>query len=185
MCNYIGVRLDKGKYRADIRVNGKRLFLGYFSNDVDAARAYNKAIEDNKLDRAKNTITITTTPVAPKATTGTTKEVNSRTVVDEKKSDTLYHLSRVVLETAPIGTTMGVSDLLNMLRKLSNEEGVYISGVPFIYANGKWVQQLTYEMVKPVFWDTVTVLRRNGMALRDGLQTQGRNTWSVVTRTSY
>ena len=42
---YKGVfwRPDKNKWRADIRINYHRIFLGYFNNKIDAAKAYNKA----------------------------------------------------------------------------------------------------------------------------------------------
>lgn len=34
---------EKGKFRSLIQVNGKRKHLGYFNNEVDAARAYDSA----------------------------------------------------------------------------------------------------------------------------------------------
>ena len=42
---YKGVDLDrsKNKYRAIISCDGKRIFLGYFNNEIDAAKAYDKA----------------------------------------------------------------------------------------------------------------------------------------------
>lgn len=44
-----GVRLAKGykskPWRADIKLNGKRKFLGYYSTPKEAAYAYNKASE--------------------------------------------------------------------------------------------------------------------------------------------
>jgi hypothetical protein len=43
--NYIGVYFEKatGKYTVKIRVNGKRLWLGRFDNEIDAAKAYDEA----------------------------------------------------------------------------------------------------------------------------------------------
>jgi len=40
---YKGVCWDKNKFRADVRVNGKRFSVGRFDNEEDAARAYDKA----------------------------------------------------------------------------------------------------------------------------------------------
>lgn len=40
---YKGVRIDQGKYRADIRKDGKMKFLGFFDNLIDAAKAYDQA----------------------------------------------------------------------------------------------------------------------------------------------
>ena len=36
-----GVRKERGRWRADIRKDGRRFFLGYFKEEVDAAQAYN------------------------------------------------------------------------------------------------------------------------------------------------
>ncbi len=42
---YRGVKYSKanGKFRAAINVNGKRIHLGYFENEIDAAKAYDNA----------------------------------------------------------------------------------------------------------------------------------------------
>lgn len=40
---FIGVGIQKGRWRARIRVNLKGIHLGYFSSETDAAIAYNKA----------------------------------------------------------------------------------------------------------------------------------------------
>ncbi len=42
---YLGVNWDKkyGKWKASIRDNGRKKILGYFVNEVEAARCYNFA----------------------------------------------------------------------------------------------------------------------------------------------
>ena len=50
---YIGVHLDaNGKYIAQIGVNQKTMYLGYFSDKVDAAKAFDKAAKFYRGDDA-------------------------------------------------------------------------------------------------------------------------------------
>jgi hypothetical protein len=52
---YIGVSYKKRdrKYQAEILLNGKRKSLGYFDNEIDAARAYDLALIGAKLTDSK------------------------------------------------------------------------------------------------------------------------------------
>jgi hypothetical protein len=52
---YIGVSYKKRdrKYQAEILFNGKRRSLGYFDNEIDAARAYDLALISAKLTDSK------------------------------------------------------------------------------------------------------------------------------------
>ncbi len=40
---YKGIHKVNGKWRVRIQVNGERIHIGYYDNDLDAARAYDKA----------------------------------------------------------------------------------------------------------------------------------------------
>jgi len=40
---YTGVYWNRGKWRADVRVNKKHIYLGRYNNPKEAAKAYNKA----------------------------------------------------------------------------------------------------------------------------------------------
>lgn len=48
--NHIGIEWDKSRlrWRARIRINGKRKHLGYFKNELDASMAYQKALSKIK-----------------------------------------------------------------------------------------------------------------------------------------
>jgi len=41
---YIGVSWHQGKWRADVRVNKKHIYLGRYNDPREAARAYNEAV---------------------------------------------------------------------------------------------------------------------------------------------
>ena len=53
-CGYKGVSLHKGgKYRADIGVDGKIIYLGLFENMIDAAKAYDEAARKYHMEFAR------------------------------------------------------------------------------------------------------------------------------------
>lgn len=51
-----GVTIFNNKWRAAIRVNGEYIFLGYFNNKIEAARAYNQKAKEafGKYGRLNN-----------------------------------------------------------------------------------------------------------------------------------
>jgi hypothetical protein len=53
---FIGVRAERGKWRADIQINKKKKFLGYFTSEVMAAQAYNEAATNWGVKRKLNAI---------------------------------------------------------------------------------------------------------------------------------
>ena len=55
---YRGVYMNKKdkRYVSQIRVNSKYIYLGYFENKIDAAKAYNKYVIDNNLEHTLNII---------------------------------------------------------------------------------------------------------------------------------
>ncbi|MCX3266559.1 NUMOD4 domain-containing protein [Pedobacter agri] len=46
---YTGVSKSKNKFRADIGVNGKKILLGRFHSELEAAKAYDQALIDYKV----------------------------------------------------------------------------------------------------------------------------------------
>lgn len=54
--DYRGVTLDKssGKYKSSIKVNSKSINIGYYGTALDAAKAYDKYVSDNKLEHTIN-----------------------------------------------------------------------------------------------------------------------------------
>jgi hypothetical protein len=54
--SYMGVSFEKSimKYRARITVNGKLKYLGQYTNEIEAAKAYNEAIELYNLQEYAN-----------------------------------------------------------------------------------------------------------------------------------
>ena len=50
----VGWHKTSKKWIAKININKKRIYLGYFSDKVEAAKAYDKYIEDNKLEHTRN-----------------------------------------------------------------------------------------------------------------------------------
>lgn len=55
---YRGVYMNKKhkRYVSQIRVNSKYIYLGYFENKIDAAKAYNQYVIDNNLEHTLNII---------------------------------------------------------------------------------------------------------------------------------
>jgi hypothetical protein len=43
---YIGVRIERGKWRTDIKINGNCYYLGSFSEEEDAAKAYDEVAKE-------------------------------------------------------------------------------------------------------------------------------------------
>lgn len=56
---YVGVHKLRDKWVANIKVNGRQLYLGTFASETNAAIAYNNCITANGLDRPLNEITET------------------------------------------------------------------------------------------------------------------------------
>ena len=54
---YTGVYMDKKKWRADIRINGKIKYLGLFTDEKEAAQAYQNELK--KINESKETHTNT------------------------------------------------------------------------------------------------------------------------------
>jgi hypothetical protein len=55
---YTGVYMDKKKWRAAIRINGKIKYLGLFTDEKEAAKAYQNELK--KINESKETHTDTT-----------------------------------------------------------------------------------------------------------------------------
>jgi len=53
---YLGVSFNKqkNKYRASIKVEGKFHLIGYYETAIEAAKAYDKYLLENNLDKQLN-----------------------------------------------------------------------------------------------------------------------------------
>jgi len=52
----VGFNKSRNKWTAQIIVNYKNIFLGHFSNAIDAAKAYDKYVIDNNLEHTINNV---------------------------------------------------------------------------------------------------------------------------------
>lgn len=64
---YVGVRAERNQWRADIQIDGKKKFLGYFKSELAAANAYNNALNLHGLNRPVNDLNkgLTIPPLKP------------------------------------------------------------------------------------------------------------------------
>ncbi len=53
---YKGVRAERNQWRADIQINGKKKFLGYYKSEIAAAQAYDAYVISMGLSRPLNQV---------------------------------------------------------------------------------------------------------------------------------
>ena len=51
---YKGVYVQGNGFRAQIQMNGKQVYLGYFNNEISAALAYDNKVKEEGLDKELN-----------------------------------------------------------------------------------------------------------------------------------
>lgn len=161
---YVGVRAERGIWRADIQVNKKKKFLGYFKSEVTAAQAYNDAIVRMGLKRKQNTIIVAT----PK--TGGMQLMSGRSVLFQSLGITsvsveVSHKKLILLKDA---IKLGINDYINSntkfsafdvttwIRNKSRQGDFALIDVPFHFEN-EWIQKIDHDKVR----ETVHELHAN------------------------
>lgn len=154
---YKGVRAERNQWRADIQVKGKKKFLGYFKNEIEAAQAYDQAILYYGLTRVANF------PKQAKKITGLPmKDILMSTMklttasVDVEHTN-LMTLKGVVIEAINDFTsthTRFTSDDVSEWVLLNMANGnVALTDKPFVFSDGKWNQDFAHEDVKEIVVD--------------------------------
>lgn len=111
---FMGVRAERGQWRADIQINGKKKFLGYHKTELLAAKAYNDAISKYGLtNRTPNTLT------AQVATPVTAGKVGGRVAPSNPSPTPNYSLTAAINTLTPqISLTVPVVTLKEAVEKV-------------------------------------------------------------------
>jgi hypothetical protein len=124
---YLGVRFERGRWRAEIRIHGSKKFLGYFHDEKIAAEAYDVCIEKYNLSRPKNDVNVS----------------------KDKKT-----LNQVVLEaiTAKGATPFSSHDITNLVREKVNGNSILLTDVPrtFLLEVGNFTHEIVHKDVKKI-----------------------------------
>lgn len=153
---YVGVRSERGKWRADIQVNKKKKFLGYFKSEIAAAQAYNDALQKMGLTRRSNKIVS-----APPSNPGTMQLMSGRSVLFQALGITSVsvEVSHNKLITLSDAVKLGINDhisnkiqfsaydITQWIRLHSLTGDFAITDATFVYENA-WRQNVDHEKVR-------------------------------------
>lgn len=171
---YRGVRVERNQYRADIYINGRKKFLGYYKSETAAAQAYDNAVGMYNLNRPLNFPTTVTPPqatqvatVAPAAPAHTPlsgrsaffRAMGITTASVEVRNDHLVTLEGAVTQTVnellQNKNTFSAYDVTVSVRANSNVGNWGLLDCPFEYdaAEGCWIQKVEHSAVRDLVHD--------------------------------
>jgi hypothetical protein len=156
---YTGVRAERGIWRADIQVDKKKKFLGYFKSEIAAAQAYNDAVTRMGLKRRLNKIAVIQPP-----TNGTMQLMSGRSVLFQALGITsvsveVSHNKLITLRDAvklainnKIKDKLQFSahDITTWIREGSQMGEFALTDAAFHYESGEWIQKVDHEKVREI-----------------------------------
>lgn len=144
---YRGVRSERNKWRADIRVNGRKKFLGYFTSELAAAEAYNRALQTYGLTKRKSNSVVFPSNTATPTSSSDDTDSNDETPPALSLAEAVKRVIKIYeFQKSPFSAF----NVTNLVRRLANTGDFLIESVPFYFnkREGKWLQKIEHKEVK-------------------------------------
>ena len=181
---YTGVRSERNRWRADIQVNGKKKFLGYFTSEAVAAQAYNDAVTKMGLNRKLNIIASTGPVVNPNSKangiqcfsgksvlfqalgiTSTSVEVSHGTLLTLRDA-----IKQVINNFLQAKKGFSAYDVTRTVRQGSNAGDFALTDCPFSF-NNNWYQKISHDEVRDIVNELWTDHAFNAKKVNNGIYT--------------